>query len=131
MDRTSYELLMSGEALENARKVAELRGWTVEQLIAHTINVAMPDPRSHAGTAGSWGEPVVSTEAEVKPYTLNEGNGGFHVFTVVADGYGWLVAEDANGKELAREKADGVGDDPEHFHRLTVKALAKLDERYV
>ncbi len=38
---------------------------------------------------------------------LNEGAGGFHLYTVVTDGYGNFIAEDTDGKEIARLKATG------------------------
>lgn len=46
---------------------------------------------------------------------INEGNNGFHLFTVVTDGYGNLIAEDTKGRELARvsieRNVDGERDD--------------------
>jgi len=37
---------------------------------------------------------------------VNEGNNGFHVVTVVTDGYGNLIAEDAHGSQIAQVPAN-------------------------
>jgi hypothetical protein len=39
--------------------------------------------------------------------TINQGAGGFHLYTVVTDGYGNYIAEDAEGNELARVNSTG------------------------
>lgn len=36
------------------------------------------------------------------PAPINQGNNGFHLYTVVTDGYGNLIAEDMGGTEFAR-----------------------------
>jgi len=47
--------------------------------------------------------PTVERPTEVTERTLiNEGNGGFHLVTLVSDGYGNIVAENAEGEEGAR-----------------------------
>lgn len=41
------------------------------------------------------------------PGIVNEGANGFHLYTVVTDGYGNYVAEDGQGKEVARVASTG------------------------
>lgn len=53
---------------------------------------------------------------------VNEGANGFHLYTVVTDGYGNYIAEDSNGKELARVPARS--EDGSRFAK-DMKALAK------
>ena len=61
---------------------------------------------------------------------INQGNGGFHIVTLVADGYGAVVAEDSRGAELARtnmewdQEADPSGVNPlqEAVRRFVVNA---------
>ncbi len=50
----------------------------------------------------------------------NEGVNGFHIFTVVTDGYGHFIAEDMHGNEIAR--VDAVGED----NRQSSLALCEL-----
>ena len=38
---------------------------------------------------------------------INEGANGFHLFTVVTDGYGYYIAEGQDGKEIARVESTG------------------------
>ena len=37
----------------------------------------------------------------------NTGVNGFHIWTIVTDGYGNFIAEDMHGKEIARVKSTG------------------------
>ncbi len=45
-----------------------------------------------------------------RPKVYNEGINGFHLWTVVTDGYGNFIAEDMHGVEIARVKATDPGD---------------------
>jgi hypothetical protein len=38
---------------------------------------------------------------------INQGAGGFHLYTVVTDGYNNYIAEDSEGQEIARVAATG------------------------
>lgn len=60
--------------------------------------------------------------------TINQGNNGFHLFTVVTDGYGNLIAENEHGSELARASVLGHDDDdPAPFVELTRKTFFRLN----
>jgi hypothetical protein len=95
MQFINFDGRVTGETAKVIKDVAASRGLTPEQILAEAL---------HAGlnTIG-WGIPGrTETDVKVEPWTANEGCGGFHVVTVVADGYGFIVAEDQNGKERAR-----------------------------
>lgn len=48
-----------------------------------------------------------SLTPNVRPQNrINQGNGGFHVATIVTDGYGYFLTEDSEGRETSRVKAD-------------------------
>lgn len=91
----NFEGRVTGPTAQVIKQVAEDRGITPEAVIAEAL---------HAGiNAIGWGNPGrTEVDAKVEKWTPNEGCGGFHVVTVVADGYGFVVAEDQNGKERAR-----------------------------
>ncbi len=42
---------------------------------------------------------------------INQGSNGFHLFTVVTDGYGNLIAEDGEGRVIATCKGPSEVDD--------------------
>lgn len=70
---------------------------------AHTVEHAMVAAFLNEVFEGS----LVVLEAKPQT-TINGGNAGFHILTVVTDGYGNLIAEGMKGEELAK-----VGVDPE------------------
>lgn len=66
--------------------------------------------------------------------TINEGGNGFHLYTVVTDGYGNLIAEDRAGRRLATVSVDRIvdgeiNDDPsdEAFIELTKLVFKVLE----
>ena len=59
---------------------------------------------------------------------LNEGGNGFHLFTVVTDGYGNLISEDGRGRRLVSVDASKADDDdPAPFTELTRLTFAVLN----
>jgi len=60
--------------------------------------------------------------------SLNEGGNGFHLFTVVTDGYGNLIAEDGQGHKLATVDASEADDsDSAPLVRLVEQTWAILN----
>lgn len=58
---------------------------------------------------------------------LNEGGNGFHLFTVVTDGYGRLISEDHNGLRLAEvQTTPDQAEDPAPFMELARLTFAVL-----
>lgn len=114
----NLELNLTGETARAVRELAGARGVDVNKVVEQLLTRSVSDTTGDAGV-------------EVLPYTINEGNGGFHLFTVVADGYGGLVSEDANGKQLVRVTSDGDATDDAHWvalhEKLTRETLATLD----
>ena len=97
----NFDGRVSGETARVIEEIAADRGLTPHQILAELLHEAI--------NGHGYGIPG-RTEGDVKvePMTINSGNGGFHVVTVVADGYGYLVAEDSAGTEQARV-ADRAG----------------------
>lgn len=66
---------------------------------------------------------------------INQGSNGFHFLTLVTDGYGTLIAEDANGEMLARAEIKRAGDVPTPQEMLLAVtqvselAMAEYDRR--
>lgn len=116
------EVSYQGEALRIMREVAKLRGWTMEDLIAHLLVAAMPDAGTHIGGPAEW-RPLRDPLVRVEPYVVNSGAGGFHVLTLVTDGYGNVLAEDDKGEELAAEAVSDFGD-PTDRNSFTKAAIA-------
>jgi hypothetical protein len=59
---------------------------------------------------------------------INEGSNGFHLFTVVTDGYGNLISEDHRGFKIAEVSArDADDNDPAPFTELARLTLAVLN----
>jgi hypothetical protein len=61
---------------------------------------------------------------------VNEGSNGFHLFTVVTDGYGNLISEDHEGQALAQvEVTDGKDGKatPDAFKELARLTFAVLE----
>jgi hypothetical protein len=60
--------------------------------------------------------------------TMNEGCNGFHLYTVVTDGYGNLISEDHLGRKLAQvATGERQDNDPAPFAELAAKTLAVLN----
>lgn len=99
----NFDGRLTGATAQVVKQVAEARGISPTDLLDEVLSKALVDALSpHA---------VKATDVKVEPMTINAGNGGFHVVTVVADGYGYLVAEDSAGTERARVKCTEDTDD--------------------
>lgn len=95
MHFVNFDGRVTGQTAQVIEQVAEDRGLTPQQILAELLHEAI--------NARGYGNPGrTEVDVKVEPWTANEGCGGFHVVTVVADGYGFVVAEDQNGKERAR-----------------------------
>lgn len=91
----NFDGRVTGQTAQVIEEVAADRGLTPQQVIAELLHEAI--------NGRGYGNPGrTEVDVKVEPMTINAGNGGFHVVTVVADGYGNLVAEDTAGTELAR-----------------------------
>jgi hypothetical protein len=90
----NFDGRLTGATAQIVKQVAAAREISPADLLNEILAEALADKFSpHA---------VKATDVKVQPMTINAGNGGFHVMTVVADGYGDLVAEDSSGAEQAR-----------------------------
>ena len=61
---------------------------------------------------------------------VNEGANGFHLFTVVTDGYGNYIAEGQDGKEIARVESTGEDDNRQaalDLCNLVLRTLTAMD----
>lgn len=62
------------------------------------------------------------------PTNINEGSNGFHMYTVVTDGYGNLISEDHRGYKLAEVSCrDFEDNDPTPYAELARLTLAVLN----
>lgn len=115
MQFINFDGRITGPTAQVIRQVADFREVTPEQVLTEVLCAGL--------NVTGYGHPGRSeVDAKIEPWTANEGCGGFHVVTVVADGYGFIVAEDQNGKERAR-----VGSaDPDQAERDPGKDLADL-----
>lgn len=95
----NFDGRVDGETAKTIEEVAASRGLSPQQILAELLREAIN--RRGYGISGR-----TEIDVKVEPMTINAGNGGFHVLTVVSDGYGYLVAEDSAGTELARVAAD-------------------------
>lgn len=97
---------VTGETAQVIKQVAKNLGQSPEQVLAGLLHEAI--------NAREYSDPSrTEANAKVETWVPNEGNGGFHVVTVVADGYGYLVAENSVGEERARVKIQ-MDDDEAH-----------------
>lgn len=114
MNFVNFDGRLTGETARKAKETAEARGWTVHELLTHIIagglQVEADVNDACLPVTEEWAKPVAN-DVTVEPMTINAGNGGFHVVTVVADGYGYLVAEDQDGAEKARVEVAEHTDD--------------------
>lgn len=119
MEFVNFDGRVTGETARALIRVAEASGVTPQEMIQSALRYALGE-----GLADSLpGGVDVSGDVKVEPMTINAGNGGFHVVTVVADGYGFLVAEDDKGAERARVEVQEESG-PADLQRL----MAKWDE---
>lgn len=120
--RINLELNLSGDTARAVRELADARDVDVNKVVEQLLTRAVSD------TTGDTGSGVA-----VAPYTINEGSGGFHLFTVVTDGYGSLISEDAHGKQLARVTAESYATDDASWvalhEKLTRETLSALDSQ--
>lgn len=115
MQFVNFDGRVTGQTAQVIKQVAEGRGVTPEQVLTEALCAGL--------NVIGWGIPGrTEVDAKVTPWTANEGCGGFHVVTVVADGYGFIVAEDQNGKERARVACQ----DPDEADTNPGKDLANL-----
>jgi hypothetical protein len=115
----NFEGRITGPTAQVIKDVAESRGVTPEQVLTEALCAGL--------NVIGWGNPGRSeVDAQITPWTPNEGCGGFHVVTVVADGYGFIVAEDQNGKERARVACQ----DPDEADANPGKDLADLMAKF-
>lgn len=104
----NFDGRITGETARLVKASAQVMGVTPQHVLQLALSSFL-DQKLNVNTEG---------DVKVEPWTPNEGAGGFHVVTVVADGYGYLVAENAQGEERARvacqtpeEAADAPGKD--------------------
>lgn len=122
MQFVNFEGRLTGTAAQVLKQVAEHRGISPIELLDEILTSTLMDKFNP--------HPVRKTDVNVTEWTCNEGNGGFHVLTFVADGYGNLVAENAAGEELARtpwETEDDETDTHDEFRQLAGQAFRKLN----
>lgn len=114
--RILFDGVLTGDTARAVAKAAE--GLNVHDLLADALLLGL----------AKLAEGTDRRDVSVSPWTCNDGNNGFHLTTVVADGYGNLVAEDTNGKEMARVEVtyDEDGDDTQD----PVGDLARLMKAY-
>lgn len=95
---------------------------------SHTVEHAMVAAWMNRVFEGS---PVA---LEVKPERcINEGNSGFHLLTLVTDGYGYMVAEDQYGGSLGEFNLDLLAMDPDDDKaaaKVMVEGATKLVTEY-
>ena len=102
MERVNFDGHVTGETARALIRVAKARGVTPQEMIQDALRYALGEGLADSLPGGA----DVSDDVKVEPMTINTGNGGFHVVTVVADGYGYLVAENSAGDERARVKVE-------------------------
>lgn len=115
MHFVNFDGRLTGRTAEVVKQVAEARGLTPQDLLAEILTEGL---KAYNGTTPTQPAP---NDVKVEPMTINAGNGGFHVLTFVADGYGNLVAEDSTGAEKARmpwSTEDDATDSHEEFTKL-------------
>lgn len=112
----NFDGRLTGEVARLVENVADARGLTPQALIAEVLAGGLSDRMAGRD---------VSANVKVEPMTINCGNAGIHVYTVVADLYGSLIAEDSAGQELARvDCTDDHADDLARLARGTLAATA-------
>lgn len=102
MEFVNFDGRITGQTARILKMSADFMGLTPTELLDQILTAALTEKLSPAT--------INSNDVKVEPMTINAGNGGFHIVTVVADGYGSLIAEDSNGAEKARV---AIAEDPE------------------
>lgn len=97
----NFEGQLSGEAADTLRRAADSLGIDPHALLSEVLATALADRLGPL--------PVKRREVRVTPHVINEGAGGTHVYTVVNDGHGHLIAEDSAGTELTRVRVTEHG----------------------
>ena len=100
MERVNFDGQVTGETARRLIKAAQAQGRKPQELIQDALRQVLGD---------TLNAPTAERDITAEPMTINAGNGGFHVVTVVADGYGTLIAENSAGEERAKVKATNVG----------------------
>lgn len=125
MERVNFDGQVTGETARALIKNAKRAGITPQEFIQNALRYALGEGLADVlpSTADT------SKDVKAEPMTINAGNGGFHVLTFVADGYGNLVVEDTNGKELARRKWEDVEEGGTHdeFRQLADEVLTRQE----
>lgn len=117
MHFVNFDGRITGQTAEVIEQVAENRGLTPQQVVAEMLHEAI-NGRGYSNPGRT------ELDVKVEPMTINAGNGGFHVLTFVADGYGNLVAEDSAGRELARTEWASAADEPQdEFRQLAYQVF--------
>jgi len=91
MEFVNFDGRITGETARLLKASAEVQGVTPQEMLDTILSNALSDGL-HRDASG---------DVKVEPMTINAGNCGFHVVTVVADGYGNLIAEDQDGEQKA------------------------------
>lgn len=113
MHFVNFDGRLTGHTAQIVKQVAESRGISPQDLLAEVLAEGL---KAYNGTNPAT---VKADDVKVEPMTINAGNGGFHVLTFVADGYGNLVAEDSNGVEKARCEWKTEDDDTDSHEEFT------------
>lgn len=104
MEFVNFDGTITGDTARELVRQAKRQGVKPQDLLASFLRYALAEATD--GTTNT------DNDVKVEPMTINAGNGGFHVVTVVADGYGYLVAENSAGEERARVKVETEDDEP-------------------
>ena len=121
LEFVNFDGRLTGETARAVIRHAEANGVTPQEALGSLLANAI-------WLSGLVASEIADRGVTVEPMTINAGNGGFHVLTFVADGYGNLVAEDSAGEELARmpwRTEDDGHDTHDEFRTLAGMAFAK------
>lgn len=122
MHFVNFDGRLTGTTAQVVKQVAERRGISPQDLLGEILAEGLK------AYNGSTPAEVRPQDVKVEPMTINAGNGGFHILTFVADGYGNLVAENSAGEELARcewSTEDDETDTHDEFRQLAGQAFRK------
>lgn len=120
MEFVNFDGRLTRQTARDVIKLAKQAGMPVHELLTYALQAGLD----------SYGIGDTS-DTKVEPMAINAGNGGFHLMTFVADGYGNLVAEDSNGKELARTEWQDVEEGGTHdeFRQLADRVFAEQERQ--
>ena len=115
--------------------VAEQRGWSAEEALIRVIEAGLVT----VAQSNREADPVMAvlgndrpttreiiTQQQEEPPRVNFGAGGQHMYSVVADTCGFVIAEDGYGEEIARTMMMRAGD----TLATAYQELARLVARY-